>query len=94
MKRVYSDTGPFAIIPEWVLLRASARAVHIYALLARCADMDGHCYPSRKYLSERANCSVETVDRAISELVATDALLVEARMDKELGRRSNYYTVG
>ena len=36
---------------------------------------------------------METVDRAISELVATAALLVEARMDKELGRRSNYYTV-
>lgn len=90
---VRSDTGPFALVPEWVLdADLSDRAIRLYALLSRYADADGICYPSRRALAERLRCSEDSVDRAKRELVAAGALHVEARFDEE-GQRSNLYRI-
>ncbi|KKN39245.1 hypothetical protein LCGC14_0745280 [marine sediment metagenome] len=97
MKRIQSDTGPFAIIPEWLLESGvSDRAIRLYGLLARCADADGGSYPSRAYLGKKANCSPSSVDRALGELVKAKALHIQARRDgdpKYKGQLTNYYTV-
>jgi hypothetical protein len=93
-RRITTDTGPFAIVPEWVLdLPISDRAVRLYAILSRYADSDGYCWPSRRTLAERITCSVDTLDRAVRELVDGGVLEVTARYDDAGDRTSNGYLV-
>jgi len=90
-----SDTGPFAIIPEWVLeADVSDGAIRQYAILARHADNGtGDCWPSRAELAERQHCSVDTVDRRNKELTGLGALTITHRRDEAGDRTSNLYTV-
>lgn len=91
---IRSDTGPFAIVPEWVIDSAiSDRAVRLYAILSRYADSDGFCWPSRRTLADRLRCSVDTLDRTVRELVETSILEVSARYDDAGDRTSNGYLV-
>lgn len=93
-RRITSDTGPFAIVPEWVLdLPVSDRAVRLYAILSRYADADGFSWPSRRTLAERLGRSVDALDRAVKELVESGALVVSARFDGAGDRTSNGYSV-
>lgn len=95
---VRTDTGPFALIPEWVLdAEISDRAVRLYAVLGRYADNAGESHPSRTTLAKRVQCSRDSIDRAIRELEGVGALSAEPRYedDEEGGRRqtSNLYTI-
>lgn len=96
---VNSDTGPFVIVPEWVLLsRVSHGAVRLYASLARYADsVTGTAWPSRRTLATRLRVSDDTIDRWVKELVDVGALFVERRTQTdEVGSTrnlSNLYTV-
>lgn len=94
-RRVSTDTGPFALIPEWVIYHegVSAVAVRLYATLARHADDTGSAYPSKKRLATLCGCSVSTIDRCITELVAARALHVEPRTRDDGSRASNMYLV-
>jgi len=93
-RRIDSDTGPFAIIPEWVIdLPISDRGVRLYALLARYADNDGFSWPSRKTLAQRLGKSVDVLDRAVKELQEYGALYVTPRYDEAGDRTSNGYTL-
>jgi hypothetical protein len=84
----------FSIVPEWVLdAGLSDRGIRIYALIARYADNDTlQAFPSRETLADRALCSVKSVDRAISELVAAGALRKAHRKNGD-SYQSNLYTV-
>ena len=77
----------FAIIPEWVLVDASDRAIHLYARLNRYANKGGECWPSRSTLAEHLGCSVESIDRAVKELVKIGALEVTNRNDPDNPKR-------
>lgn len=81
--QVVSDTGPFSVIPEWVITaKISHGAVRLYALLARYADYEtGVAFPSRRLLGSRLEVSVATVDRFVKELVDIGALEVVKRCD-------------
>jgi hypothetical protein len=93
-RKIHSDTGPFAIIPEWVLdLPISDRAVRLYAILSRYADADGYSWPSRKTLAERLFRSVDALDRAVKELMEYGVLEVIARFDDAGDRTSNGYSI-
>lgn len=93
-RKIESDTGPFAIVPEWLLdLPITDRAVRLYAILSRYADADGYSWPSRKTLAERLNRSVDALDRAVKELMECDALVVIARYDEAGDRTSNGYSI-
>lgn len=83
---------PFAVIPEWVLLAdVSDRAIRIYGILRRHADGGGrNAYPGRKRLAELAHTSVDSVKRAIKELVSIGAVTVVPRFDPG-GQTSNEY---
>ena len=82
----------YAIIPEWVLDTASARAVQVYGFLRRYADKDSlQSKPSRATLAKRARCSRNTIDRALNELVDIGALTVTPRFDDHGDRTSNLY---
>jgi hypothetical protein len=89
-----SDLPPFAIVPVWVLdAGLSSRAVHLYALLADHAGRDGSCFPSRGLLAERMSASVDTVDRAMAELLKAGAVVKRARAKGTGEQTSNLYTL-
>ena len=93
---VGSDTGPFAIIPEWLLAdpAVSDRAVRLYALLARYADYeDGSSFPSRRTLADRLGRSVDSIDRAARDLEAAGGLIIEHRQDDAGDPTTNRWTV-
>ncbi len=94
-RRRYSDTGPFSVVPEWVIdLEVSDRAVRLYAVLGRYADDAKHeGWPSRSTLAKRLGCSVDSVDRAKDELVAAGALEVEHRTKDNGEPTSNLYRI-
>jgi len=78
--RIRSDTGPFALIPRWMIdAPVSDGAVRLYAILADHADRDGSCWPGRALLADRLRASKQTVDRRLSELEAAGAIVVHRR---------------
>lgn len=93
--KLYSELGPYAIVPEWVLdADVSDRAVRLYARLARYATRDGKAFPSRRTMSERLRCSLDSIDRAMRELVAIGALEKTARYrEGTRSRTSNDYVL-
>lgn len=95
-KRVTTDTGPFSIVPHWLVLApVSDRAVRLYALLARYADnATDQCWPARQTLADAmGGCSLDSVDRAVRELVQLGALDRQRRSQGPEGRASNLYTL-
>lgn len=94
IRDITTDTGPFAIVPEWLLdADVSGNAIKLYAILARHADRDLQAKPSRRRLAERMGCSLRTIDRLVDELAAAGALSVTARFDEAGDRTSNLYRV-
>lgn len=82
----------FATVPEWVLdADVSDRALRLFAVLARYADKEGRAFPSRRTLAERLRCSPASLDRALAELAAVDALVVVPQSRADGGRSSNSY---
>lgn len=92
---VATDTGPFAMVPEWVLYHEnlSAQAVRLYATLGRHADSAAKSYPSRRRLAQLLRVTTKSVDRYLGELEAAGAVVIEARFDDAGDRTSNEYTV-
>ena len=94
--RLYSDTGPFTIIPEWLIdSEISDGAVRLYGILGRYSNEDDAAWPSRALLAKRTRTTTKSVDRRIAELVQVGALVVEHRKaDSPSGNkynRSNIY---
>ena len=94
--RLWSDTGPFTIIPEWLLdSPISDGAVRLYGILGRYANDEDAAWPSRGLLAKRMGTTTKSVDRRIAELVEAGALAVEHRLaDSPTGNRlhrSNVY---
>ena len=93
-KSVVKADHHFAMVPEWVLYAdISSNAVRVYATLRRFADQGGLCYPSRRLLAVKCHCSPATIDRALDELQAVGAVIVQGRVNKSGDRTSNLYTV-
>lgn len=93
---VKTDTGAFAMVPEWLLDESgvSDGAIRLYAVLARHADKaTGEAVPSRGKLATRLGCSVDTIDRRTKELTDAGALAVSPRRDDAGDRTSNLYTL-
>jgi hypothetical protein len=87
--RIFGYT--FGRVPTWLLDAAvSDRAVRLFAVLTRYADREGRGFPGRRVLAERLRCSVDSLDRALRELVTAGARRVEERwnVDGDGGRTS------
>lgn len=71
----------FAIVPEWVIdAQISDCAFRLYAVLLRYGQTSGQRMPGRALLARRLHkASRDTVDRALKELVAVGAVVVERR---------------
>lgn len=93
---IEAELGRFAMTPEWVLFSEtlSDRAVRLYGVLHRYADKEtGRAFPARRTLAGRLSCSVDSVDRALRELVAAGAVTKRRRLDVKGDQTSNLYTV-
>jgi len=73
----------FAIVPEWLLdADVSDTAIRLYAVLLRYGQSSGARMPGRATLARRLRKkSVDSIDRALRELVAVGAVSVEHRFD-------------
>ena len=82
------------MVPEWLLdAEVSDCAVRLYAVLLRFGQSSGARMPGRATLARRLHKrSVDTVDRAMRELVVLGAVVVEARFDGPV-RLTNRYRV-
>lgn len=82
----------FSIVPEWVLdAEISDAAVRLYAVLLRFGATSGQRMPSRRTLAERLRKkSVDSVDRALRELVAIGAVEVTRRTKDGLNLTNRY----
>jgi len=70
----------FAIVPEWLTdADISDAAYRLYSVLLRYGQSSGSRMPSRALLARRLRRSVDSVDRALKELVAIGAVVVERR---------------
>jgi hypothetical protein len=71
----------FAIVPEWLLdADVSDAAIRLYAVLLRYGQSSGARMPGRATLARRLRKkSVDTIDRAMRELVDVVAVTVEHR---------------
>ncbi len=83
----------FAIVPEWLLdADVSDCAVRLYAVLLRYGHTSGARMPSRALLARRLKKgSVDTVDRAMKELVALGAVTVERRRNGRVNLTNRYH---
>ena len=96
MTEVKTQTGRFALIPEWLLdAGVSARAIHLYAILAaKYADRETlESHPSRKLLAHDLASSTDTVDRMVKELEFAGALVVTQRVVDNEFTSSSYLLV-
>lgn len=69
----------------------SDRAVRLYGLLDDYAGTDGRAFPKRATLAESVDCSLDSVDRAIRELVAGEWLVRIPQQRDDGGSTSNLY---
>ena len=71
----------FAIVPEWVIdAEVSDSAYRLYSVLLRYGQSSGTRMPGRALLARRLKKkSTDSVDRALKELVAAGAVVVERR---------------
>ncbi len=93
MSRFDSDLGPFAVVPlRLIVAGVSDRAVRVFALLAsKYADKDGKAFPSRAKIGIDLGASVDSVDRAITELVDSGFVVVSRRQGPKGDWTSNEY---
>lgn len=85
----------FAIVPEWVIdADLSDAAFRLYAVLLRYGQSSGARMPSRAVLAKRLRKrSTDTVDRALKELVAVGAVVVERRRRGRENLTNRYYVM-
>ena len=83
----------FSIVPEFVVDCGKPRAIQVYAILARYADREGTAFPGRPLIAERAQCSIDTVDRALRELEALKAIEVQRTKKPDGSYERNVYTL-
>lgn len=75
MSTVMMDV-PFAMVPEWLIKSdVSSHAVRLYAALCRYANLPNGAMPGRRRLADDwLHVSLDTLDRAMKELVDVGAL--------------------
>jgi hypothetical protein len=89
---IATDVGPFAMVPDWILRAPiSDRALRVFGLLARYADRGNEAFPARSTLARALRTSVDSVDRAMKELVALGVVTIEQRHREAGDQTSNLY---
>ena len=89
---LFVEEQRFAVIPEWVIdSELSDAASRIYALLLRFGNGSGCRMPSRALLARHLHRSVDSVDRAMRELVSAGVVRIERRHDGTQNLTNRYH---
>ena len=92
--KAYSDTGPWTMIPLWVIQNVNPTAVVVYAQLSSHVNNEGDsCWPSHKSLADALNLSVSTVKRSIDALIELGAVVKKNRFKGDGSPTSNEYWI-
>lgn len=67
--------------------------VAVYVALARFANADAECWPSRRAIHERTGVSVAQVTREISKLAGLGLITIAPQFDEHGDQVSNLYTL-
>ncbi|HZI96969.1 MAG TPA: hypothetical protein VFD41_05525, partial [Actinomycetales bacterium] len=82
----------FAIVGEWVITaEISDAAFRVYSMLLRFGGTSGCRMPSRALLGRRLHRSVDSIDRALRELVSASMVRVEHRHDGRQYHSNRYH---
>ena len=82
----------FAIVGEWVITaEISDAAFRVYSMLLRFGGTSGCRMPSRALLGRRLHRSVDSIDRALRELVSAGIVRIEHRHDGRQFRSNRYH---
>ena len=82
----------FAIVPEWLIdADISDAAYRLYSVLLRYGQSSGTRMPSRALLARRLRRSVDSIDRALKELVALGAVVIEHRRQGKEFLQNRYH---
>lgn len=93
--RITNDYGKFAQIPVSIARdpSLSSHAVRLYAIIWSYSDADDRdAHPGRKKFAAHMAISLDTVDRAMRELVEYGAIAVEPRFDGDR-QTTNIYRI-
>lgn len=92
---IKTGDGPFAIIPLWIILSASANAVRLYTLMwAKYSDKESNTlWPSHKTMANDLGWSESSIKRTILELKNLGAVTIENRNRSDGSSTSNIYTL-
>lgn len=93
---VTSDTGPFALVPRWVIRRLSGEpwALMLYSVLADHADYEsGEWQAARKQLADEMGCGLTTFKTALAKLIQAGAVRVTAERTAHGDQGWNRYVV-
>ena len=71
----------------------SSRAINVYRYLNDRANKDGTCYPAIKTIAKDLKISVNTVKRAVNDLVAHGYITKNQRWRENGGRSSLLFTI-
>jgi hypothetical protein len=67
--------GPFVITPVWLLEKCrDARAIQLYAVIAKYTNRDGRAWPTREQLAADAGTSLPSLTRTLKVLRSVGAL--------------------
>jgi len=70
-----------------------AHGIAVYAALARFADSDQECWPSRRVIHERTGVSLPQVNRELNKLVAYSLITITPQFNEAGDQTSNLYTL-
>lgn len=76
---VPTQSGPWAMVPAWVLKHIKGSHLAVYVALRTFADRQGRGWPSTKTLAERSGVSVSGVRNAIQKMRALGILTTTDR---------------
>ena len=86
------EDGGFAIVADWVIhAEISDAAFRVYSLLLRFGGSSGNRMPSRALLARRLHRSVDSIDRALRELVNHGFVRAEHRRDGKQHLSNRYH---
>jgi len=89
--------------PDWFWMNKSivdnygpeigAIGIAVYAILARCANEEGHAFPSVRYISRHLGLATNTVMKYLEKLKACELITMKLRRDKAGDKDTTEYVL-
>lgn len=73
--------------------KLKAHGIAVYCALARFANQDQECWPSRRAIHERTGVSLPQINRELNKLVALNLITITPQFNEAGDQTSNLYTL-